>query len=138
VSLFETSALTHTHTRVLRAIFIFYLRVRHIYYIYINVHTHRLVCCSSTYVPIYIYTYSTHILSYIVCTIVVHIFTLVCLCVWKHSRWRRRTWRRYLDWAQCSEAIYNIVCIIYVSGVCCENSFFSACGNRWPYVLNLV
>lgn len=53
------------------------------------------------------------------------------MCVETLAVTATRTWRRYLDWAQCCEAIYICVC------VSCENSFFSACGNCWPYVLDL-
>jgi len=124
VSLFETSALTHTqapaymcppsyfhslssspthtHTHACKCI---------------NVHTYRLMCCNTR-----TYLYIIHTYYYIVYTIVVYIFTRVSMCVETLAVTTTRTWRRYLDWAQCCEAIYIY---IYVCVCVARIAFFS-------------
>jgi len=118
VSLFETSALTHTHTCPPSYFHFLSSSPTHILCIYVHInvhtHTHRLVSCSSTrvYVPIYICIYCILYIR------LLYVYLRVCLCVWKHSRWRRRTWRRYLDWDQCcSEAIYNNIYVWCVARI---------------------
>jgi len=98
-------------------------------------YTHIDLCVAAVraYVPIYIY--NTHILLYILYTIVVYIFTRVSMCV--ETLAVTSTHMATLFGLGSVQRSYLYIIYIYMC-VCGENSFFSACGNRWPYVLNLV